>query len=84
MCYYTYIVQCADGSLYTGWTLDVKKRLIAHNSGAGAKYTRSRRPVKLVWSAAYPSQNEAMHWEAEIKTWSRRKKMDLVQTMGRP
>ncbi|MCH4167541.1 MAG: GIY-YIG nuclease family protein [Megasphaera sp.] len=79
MLYYTYIVQCADGSLYTGWTLDVKKRVAAHNNGSGAKYTWSRRPVTLVWSEAFPTQHEAMHWEAEIKSWPRKKKLTLLQ-----
>jgi putative endonuclease len=83
MLYYTYIVQCADGSLYTGWTLDVEKRVAAHNSGAGAKYTRSRGPVTLVWSEAFLTQHEAMHWEAEIKRWTRKEKWDLVLKHGK-
>lgn len=52
---YTYIVKCRDGTLYTGWTNDLDKRMKAHNSGEGAKYTRSRRPVELVYYESFPS-----------------------------
>lgn len=77
--YYTYVVRCADGSYYTGWTMDVPRRVAAHNSRGGAKYTRSRRPVTLVWSHAFATQHAAMHWEWEIKQWPRTKKIDLIQ-----
>jgi putative endonuclease len=76
--YYTYVVRCADGSYYTGWTRDVDQRVAAHNSGRGAKYTRSRQPVVLVWSQAFTSKHAAMHWEWQIKQWPRAKKADLV------
>lgn len=80
MSYYTYIVRCADGTLYTGWTADIKKRLAAHNAGKGAKYTKSRRPVQLVWSQAFSTKHEAMHWEWQIKQWSRAEKETLCRS----
>ena len=61
--YYTYIVECADRSLYTGYTTDVKARIRKHNSGKGAKYTRSRLPVKLVYYEEYETKHEAMSRE---------------------
>jgi putative endonuclease len=79
MKYYTYMVRCADGTLYTGWTTDVAKRIATHNSGIGAKYTRTRLPVRLVWCAAFPSKHEAMHWEWQIKQWPRPKKEHLFK-----
>ena len=79
MTYYTYMVRCADQSLYTGWTLDVSKRVAAHNDGRGAKYTRSRRPVTLAWCQGFPTNHEAMHWEWEIKQWSKDKKEQLCR-----
>lgn len=75
--YYTYMVRCADGTLYTGWTVDVEKRVAAHNAGKGAKYTKSRRPVQLVWSRSFPTKRDAMHWEWKIKQWSRTQKEAL-------
>lgn len=75
---YTYIVECADGTLYTGWTNDLEKRIRAHNSGAGAKYTRSRRPVKLVYFESFPTKEEAMSREWHIKHLTRREKKKLI------
>lgn len=80
MPFYTYMVRCADGTLYTGWTLDVDKRVAAHNAGRGAKYTRSRRPVRLVWSWAFPTKHDAMHWEWQIKQMPRAEKEALCQS----
>ena len=57
---YTYMVECADGSLYTGWTNDLKRRVAAHNAGRGAKYTRSRRPVRLVYFERFATKEEAL------------------------
>ena len=57
---FTYIVKCSDGSLYTGWTNDLDKRLKAHNSGRGAKYTKTRRPVELVYYEKFLTKQEAM------------------------
>ena len=76
---YTYIVRCADGTLYTGWTNDLTKRIAAHNAGTGAKYTRARRPVELVYYEVFPSKEEAMHREAEIKTLTRDEKEALLK-----
>ncbi len=75
---FTYIVECADGSLYTGWTNDLDKRMERHNSGAGAKYTRGRRPVRLVYYEAYATKQEAMKREAAIKRLGRAEKLKLI------
>ncbi len=75
---YTYMVQCADGSLYTGWTNCLEKRLQAHNGGAaGAKYTRAKGPVTLVYYEGFATKEEAMRRECEIKKMSRVKKLAL-------
>ena len=76
---YTYILKCRDGSLYTGWTNDIEKRVIAHNGGRGAKYTRSRRPVELVYYEEFGTKEEAMRREYAIKHMSRQKKEILIQ-----
>ena len=75
---YTYILRCRDGTLYTGWTNDLDRRLAAHNGGAGAKYTRSRRPVELVYYETYPTKQEAMGREARIKRLTRVEKLALI------
>ena len=74
---YTYIVECKDGTLYTGWTNNLEKRLRAHNEGKGAKYTKSRRPVTLVYQESFDTKEEAMRREYAIKRFSRKKKMEL-------
>lgn len=76
---YTYIVRCADGTLYTGWTNDLEKRMKAHNEGTGAKYTRSRRPVELVYSEEHESREEAMSREYHIKRLTRQQKLELIK-----
>ncbi len=73
-----YIVRCADNTLYTGWTSDLTRRLQAHNSGQGAKYTRSRRPVTLVYSEPQPNRSAARQREAAIKRLTRRQKLALI------
>ncbi|MDY6268534.1 MAG: GIY-YIG nuclease family protein [Selenomonadaceae bacterium] len=78
MAAYTYIVRCADGTLYTGWTDDVGKRVAAHNSGHGAKYTRARRPVELVYTESFDTKEEAMSREWHIKQLSRAAKLALI------
>ena len=78
--YYTYILRCCDGSLYTGYTDDPIRREMVHNSGKGAKYTRSRLPVQLVYTECYETKNEAMHREAEIKRLSRSEKLTLIES----
>ncbi len=75
---YTYIVRCADGTLYTGWTNDIEKRLQAHNSGGGAKYTRSRLPVSLVYYESYETKEEAMSREWHIKRMTHAQKIKLL------
>ena len=76
---YTYIVECSDGTFYTGWTSDIKKRIIKHNAGTGAKYTRSRRPVKLVYLEQADTKQQAMRREAQIKKLTRYEKEQLVK-----
>jgi len=71
MKYYVYILFCADGTYYTGWTTDVQKRLAVHNKGKGAKYTRGRLPVKLLWFDSFNSKSEAMKKEYAIKQLSK-------------
>lgn len=78
MAVYTYMLECKDGSLYTGWTVDLAKRLQAHNRGAGAKYTRSRLPVKLVYYESYPGPKSAQDRERAIKKLTRAQKQELV------
>ena len=77
---YTYIVKCSDETLYTGWTNNLKKRLEAHNSGKGAKYTRAKRPVELVYYEGYATKEEAMSREYAIKQLSRQKKLALIRS----
>ncbi|MCD7952557.1 MAG: GIY-YIG nuclease family protein [Synergistaceae bacterium] len=74
---YTYILRCADGTLYTGWTNDLKRRLEAHNAGKGAKYTRQRLPVELFYYESFETKEEAMSREASIKKMTRRAKILL-------
>jgi len=75
-----YILKCSDRTLYTGWTDDIAKRLAAHNAGKGAKYTRGRGPVELVFQETFSSKPEAMKREYAIKKLSRREKMNLIPT----
>ncbi len=80
MSHYTYILECADGSLYTGYTPDLEKRVETHNAGRGAKYTRGRRPVKLVYSEEYDTKEEAMRREYQIKHLKREEKLALISS----
>ena len=75
---YTYLLRCADGTLYCGWTDSLEKRLAAHNSGKASKYTRSRLPVELVYYETFETKQEAMSREARIKRLSRREKLSLL------
>lgn len=79
---YTYIIQCSDGTFYTGWTNDIKRRIEEHNSGRGAKYTRPRLPVDLVYYETFPSKQEAMKREYAIKQMTRKKKEELIRGRG--
>lgn len=79
---YVYLLRCADGTLYTGWTNNLTRRLAQHNGGgAGARYTRSRRPVRLVWCESQPDQGAAMRREAAIKRLTREQKEALVAAL---
>ena len=75
---YVYILECADGTLYTGWTNDLTARLAAHNSGRGAKYTRGRVPVKLAFSEVFDDRSEALGYEAALKKLTRTEKLNLI------
>ncbi len=77
--FYTYILECADGSYYTGWTDDIEKRLRAHNAGSGSKYTRTRLPVVLRHSETFDTKSEAMRRECAVKKLSRSGKAALMQ-----
>ena len=79
---YTYILRCADDTLYTGWTNDLEKRLAAHNAGQGAKYTKPRCPVCLVYSESYETKEEAMRREFQIKRLTRAEKLALMEGNG--
>ncbi len=76
---YTYILKCADGTLYCGWTNNLQKRLKAHNEGKGAKYTRARLPVELVYFEELDSSVEAQKREYQIKKLTRAKKLELIK-----
>ena len=81
MSWYVYMLRCRDGSLYTGYTDDVSRRLSVHNSGKGAKYTRSHRPVTLAYSEGLPDRSSALKREAEIKKLSRQQKEELIKSV---
>ena len=75
---YTYILECGDKSLYCGWTNHLGERVAAHNAGRGAKYTKSRRPVTLVYFEEFATKQEAMRREWEVKRLSRSEKLALI------
>ena len=77
---YTYILECSDGSFYTGWTNDIEKRIQAHNSGKGDRYTRGRTPVRLVHVEEFETKTQAMQRECEIKKMNRKEKEKLLGT----
>ena len=76
---YVYLLKCADGTLYCGWTTDLPRRLLAHNAGKGAKYTRSRLPVELVYYEEYEDRTEALRREYRIKRMKREEKCRLLE-----
>lgn len=83
--YYVYLVRCADDTLYTGYTTDITRRLRVHNDGKGAKYTRTRRPVQLVYCEQYDTLSDALRREHEIKRMNRSAKHALIrQTTDQP
>jgi len=76
--WYCYLARCGDGSLYAGVTTDLQRRMAEHNAGRGAKYTRSRRPVTLVWWERWATPSEALKREAEIHAWRKSRKEALI------
>lgn len=80
MAAFVYMLRCKDGSLYTGWTNDLEHRLAMHNSGRGAKYTRGRGPLELVYSEDLPDKEAALRRECAIKKLRREQKLALLQT----
>jgi putative endonuclease len=76
---YTYILKCRDGTFYTGWTNNLEKRIKDHNEGNGAKYTKARRPVELVYYETFETKEEAMRREYAIKQMTRKEKEVLVE-----
>ncbi len=78
--FYTYILKCKDGTLYTGWTVDLKKRLDSHNRGKASKYTRARLPVQIAYYEAFTTKLEAQRREYEIKQYKRDKKILLIES----
>ncbi len=80
MAYYIYILRCGDGTLYTGSTNDVARRLAVHQAGKGAKYTRARLPVVLVYQETHDDRSSALRREAAIKKLSRQEKLKLIET----
>ena len=76
---YMYVLKCADGSLYTGYTTDVERRLKTHNAGKGAKYTRARLPVTLLYQEAFPDKASAMSAEALFKKKTRQAKLEYIK-----
>ena len=80
--YYAYMLRCADGTIYSGYTTDLERRTAVHNSGLGAKYTRSRLPVSLVYYEVFSTKQEAMKREAAFKKLAHAKKIALIQKSG--
>ena len=79
MAHHVYVVECSDGTLYTGYTTDIERRVAEHNAGDGAKYTRGRTPVRLRHSETFDSRGDALSREHEIKRLSRREKEALCE-----
>jgi len=77
--YFVYIIKCSDDSLYTGITTDVKRRFGEHRSGKGGHYTSSKKVVRVVFTEAHPDRSSALKREAEIKSWTRQKKLNLIR-----
>lgn len=80
---YTYMVRCRDGTFYTGWTNCLEKRIACHNAGKGAKYTKARLPVELVYYETFEKKEEAMRREWQIKQMNRKEKTDLILSFGK-
>lgn len=82
MGFFCYIVECADGTFYTGWTTDPERRTRQHNNGKGARYTRQHGPVKLVYVECMADRSQAMRRERDIKAYTRERKIRLINTNG--
>ncbi len=80
---WVYLLRCADGSLYCGWTTDLRARLVAHGAGRGARYTRARLPVELAWARAMPDRGAARRAEVHVKALPRADKLALVTARRR-
>jgi len=81
--FFVYILKCKDGTFYTGYTNNLKKRIALHNTGKGAKYVKGRGPVKLVYAKVYVFRRHAMNTERKIKTMSKKRKIKLIGTCGK-
>ncbi|MCK5218754.1 GIY-YIG nuclease family protein [bacterium] len=79
MPYFVYILECSDQSYYTGYTQNIKQRLVLHQKGSGSAYVYSRRPFKLIYTEEYPTQRQAMQREKEIQKWKRARKLVLIR-----
>ena len=77
---YMYILECSDGSYYTGSTIDLERRLLEHNAGEGANHTKKRLPVKLLYYELFPTIEAAFHREKQVQGWSRAKKLALIES----
>ena len=80
---FVYLLRCSDGTLYAGWTYDVNRRVLTHQAGKGARYTRTRRPVRLIYAEHLPSRRAAMQRERAIKQMPRAKKLALAKKKRR-
>ncbi len=78
MSHFFYLARCGDNSLYAGYTINLTEREKKHNEGKGAKYTASRKPVKIIYSEEFETQREAMQREIEVKKWNKAKKENLL------
>jgi putative endonuclease len=76
---YMYIVECSDGTFYTGSTKDIEKRIAEHNNGIGSVYTKKRRPVKLLYYEEFPRIDDAFYREKQVQGWGRKKKIALIE-----
>jgi len=77
---FVYLLLCADGTIYTGWTFDIRRRVREHQRGRGARYTRARRPVELIYHERFPSRRAAMRREVAIKGMARKRKLMLANS----
>ncbi|HAJ05141.1 MAG TPA: hypothetical protein DCL76_01125 [Chloroflexi bacterium] len=77
---FVYIIECNDNSLYTGWTTNLERRLASHNAGTGSRYTRMRKPVKLVFVESHATKSSAMKREAAIKSYTKSAKLELISS----